>query len=202
MEASKIVFSEAERRLIADAEIILTKNLAIDKIVELFGQLANKFRQISVPLQPQFPQLFSIHPKISRGEKHLGLPWVILDYPRYFDKTSGQLAIRTLFWWGHYFSIRLHASGIYFQPFVAALKESAKFKDWIYGITDNPWDLNLPNPGWADINSNTAKEIEGPVLVLAKKIPISEWESVKDFSKDYELLIDLLKNALGTEPVK
>ena len=51
-------------------------------------------------------------PKISKGENYKGLPWLVLDYPRYFNKED-IFAIRTLFWWGNFFSITLHISGKY-----------------------------------------------------------------------------------------
>jgi hypothetical protein len=52
------------------------------------------------------------NPKISRGENYQGLPWVMLDYPRFFGRED-IFAIRTLFWWGHTFSVTLHLKGSY-----------------------------------------------------------------------------------------
>ena len=49
-------------------------------------------------------------PKIAKGENYLQLPYVLLDYPRCFDKEN-IFAIRTMFWWGNFFSITLHLSG-------------------------------------------------------------------------------------------
>ena len=49
-------------------------------------------------------------PKITRGENYQLLPYVILDYPRCFQKEQ-VFAIRTMFWWGKGISITLHVSG-------------------------------------------------------------------------------------------
>jgi hypothetical protein len=166
VEASKIVFSEAEHQLITNAEVILTKNRCIDKIVELFSGLADDYRKSAGHLIPIAPGIFSVHPKISKGEKHLDLPWVMLDYPRCFDKVTGHLAIRTFFWWGNFFSIHLQASGKYFQPVADALLNSNIYDDWMGGITTDPWDMQLPNRYWQPIEINAPTHY---VIKIAKK---------------------------------
>lgn len=206
MEASKVILSEAERQLITDANIILTKNSSIDKICEQFGLLASIYQQQCEPLKKEFPQLFSVHPKISKGEKHSGLPWVVLDYPRSFEKQNGQLAIRTFFWWGNYFSIQLQVSGIYMPGFIKALA-AGKFqkKDWLLGFTDDAWDLELPNKKWlqADAENISTENKDEIVLKIAKKIPIHEWENLESlFSEAYSELVMLMTTALSSQPVK
>lgn len=206
MEASKVILSEAERQLITDANIILTKNSSIDKICEQFGLLASIYQQQCEPLKKGFPHLFSVHPKISKGEKHRGLPWVMLDYPRSFEKQNGQLAIRTFFWWGNYFSIQLQVSGIYMPGFIKALAASKVLaSEWLTGLTDDAWDLELPNKKWlhADAENISAANKDGIVLKIAKKIPIHEWENLENlFSEAYSELVILMTNALGSQPVK
>ncbi len=57
-----------------------------------------------------------VPPKISKGENYKGLPYLMLDYPRLFDKET-IFAIRTMFWWGNFFSITLHLAGSYKNQF-------------------------------------------------------------------------------------
>ncbi len=60
-------------------------------------------------------------PKISRGENYKGFPWVVLDYPRGFGRED-VFAIRSLFWWGHYFSVTLHLKGKYKDLFLPVIR--------------------------------------------------------------------------------
>jgi len=62
-----------------------------------------------------------VSPKISRGENYLGLPYLVLDYPRLF-RPDAVLAIRTFFWWGHFFSSTLQLSGGYKTEFLSRLQ--------------------------------------------------------------------------------
>jgi hypothetical protein len=139
-----------------------------------------------------------VHPKISKGEKHRELPWVMLDYPRCFDKSSGQLAVRTFFWWGNFFSIQLQASGKYFQPVANEILQNKNYKTWMNGITGDPWDMRLPNEDWVTIPNNELSSFQDPVIKLAKKIPISRWESLSGFSEDFNQLLPLMEKALGS----
>ena len=207
MEASKVVLSEAERQLITDANIILTKNSSIEKICRQFGLLAAIYQHQCEPLKKTFPQLFGVHPKISKGEKHLGLPWVMLDYPRSFEKNNGQLAIRTFFWWGNYFSIQLQVSRMYIQDFMNALAawNDLQHGDWLIGLTDDAWDLELPKTKWlsAEIQNISTENEKDLVLKVAKKIPINEWENLESIcSEAYSALVNLMTMALSAQPVK
>lgn len=108
MEVAKIEFSPAESRLMNDASVILTKNTVLKKVKELFIRLQSQMQDECV--SHSHHTAFTIPPKISRGENYLGLPYLILDYPRVF-REGNILAIRSMFWWGHYFSSTLHLSG-------------------------------------------------------------------------------------------
>ena len=110
MEVSKILFSPAESQLMNDASVILTKNTVLQKVKELFIELQSRMQDEVVPNAGN--NVFAIPPKISKGENYLGLPYLILDYPRVF-REGNILAIRSMFWWGHYFSSTLHLSGIH-----------------------------------------------------------------------------------------
>ena len=206
MEASKVILSEAEHQLITNANVILTKNSSLEKISLLFGQLAAMYQEKSSTLKKAFPAVFGIHPKISKGEKHLGLPWIMLDYPRCFDKETGHLAIRTFFWWGNYFSIQLQVSGNYIPAFLQSIpKWSLEKNTWHIGLTHDAWDLQIPNPGWIDINEPSIKDsiTNEMVLKLAKKIPLHEWENLeRNFVGDYAALANLMEIALSTQAVK
>jgi hypothetical protein len=199
--ASKVILSEAERRLIADADIILTKNSAIEKIVALFGELAESYRSTCSHLLNTNPGHFGIHPKISKGEKHRRLPWVILDYPRTFSKEQGHLAVRTFFWWGNYFSLHLQVSGTFLNPALLALSANKLPAGWVAGLTNDPWELDFPGKTWLGINNKPA---DGDwYLIVSKKIPITGWETAGVvLCEDYTVLAEIMELVLSTKPVE
>ncbi|HEU0065128.1 MAG TPA: hypothetical protein VFQ58_08855 [Flavisolibacter sp.] len=141
MEEAKIHLSLSEIELVTNADIILTKNVIIRKIKTVLEEL--QFAEIEYVHENRNMNepIFSIGPKISKGENYLGLPYLILDYPRY---TNGNefLFIRQLFWWGNFFSCTLQAGGIYKKIVDKALLnnlEKLKQKDCYAGINTDPW---------------------------------------------------------------
>ena len=89
MEETKIQFSPAEMELLCNKDIILTKNKVLGKIKRMFETLQEQC-QTYILKQPALAQheAFSFHPKISKGENYLGLPYLILDYPRCFQQQN------------------------------------------------------------------------------------------------------------------
>jgi hypothetical protein len=80
-------------------------------------------------------------PKISKGENYKGLPWVMLDYPRVFGRED-VCAIRTMFWWGHAFSVTLHLKGEYmrvFLPVIRARRAELSAAGFLVAISDDEW---------------------------------------------------------------
>ncbi len=82
MNDAKIQLSEDELCMALNEELILTKNRIIQKAYQLFGLLAENYRQYSGDIFFFLPAIQQ--PKIARGENYNGLPYVMLDYPRHF----------------------------------------------------------------------------------------------------------------------
>src|SRR5687767_11488510 len=120
MNETKIQFSNSEAEMMYNAEIILTKNRILEKVRLLFESLQEEFVGFS-SRQPNQQALFDIPPKISKGENYEGLPYLILDYPRFF-KPDNIFAVRTMFWWGNFFSTTLHLSGLQKASFSPSIK--------------------------------------------------------------------------------
>jgi hypothetical protein len=142
MEEAKIQFSRSEMELMNNADIILTKNLVLRKIKGLLEGLQN---QLVYEVQKNSGiydhPIFEPPPKISRGENYMGLPYLVLDYPRQFDSVN-IFALRTMFWWGHFFSSTLQLSGDYKTEFTPRIEEAyeslAKHKYYI-SVHEDPW---------------------------------------------------------------
>lgn len=117
MDTSKIQLSADEMQLVNNSAWILTKHRVIEKVYRLFGQLSDEMQACLAAQQEVLPVvLYQLSPKISRGEQYEQLPYVVLDYPRVFSKEN-VFAVRSFFWWGHYFSITLHLKGCFLQQY-------------------------------------------------------------------------------------
>jgi hypothetical protein len=190
MQDSKLVFSATELQMASDAGWILTKNGIIDKVYILFGALSECLRESFSVVNDDFPQVLNVSPKISRGEKYHGLPWVMLDFPRYFKDDPGHFAIRTFFWWGNYFLIQAQFSNQFIPKIVKGIEKNIVPTDikgyQLYaGYPLNMWNNTLPQAGLELLESrNFSSEIpEKGVLKIAIKLPIDDWASVNNVSK-------------------
>src|SRR6185369_6006174 len=112
-DETKIQLSPLEIDLLNNSEWILTKNGIVKKAQRLLERVQENIGSYTDHHPGIFPkEVLAISPKISKGENYKGLPWLMLDYPRFFDKENF-FAIRTMFWWGNFFSTTLHLSGKY-----------------------------------------------------------------------------------------
>jgi len=199
MEGSKIHLSEAELNLACNAEIILTKNTIIKKTIALLQTL-----QEAMTIEKQSNvftnKLFSVSPKISKGENYLGLPYVVLDYPRISG--GGDLCfIRTMFWWGNFFSSTLQLSGAYKKEFFNTIASSYQLlckENYFIGTGADPWHHHFEETNYRKINSLTAKEFlkiihDKPHIKIAAKWPLEEWNlAATRLYKSWERLTGLI----------
>jgi len=111
IKQTKIQFLPAEMAFVSSPDIILTKNAIVQKIKSFLEEIQIKQFDILKKYSSKLPaEVLKISPKISRGENYKGLPWLVLDNPSYFQHNN-IFAVRTMFWWGNFFSITLHLSG-------------------------------------------------------------------------------------------
>ncbi len=164
--------SSAQLQLVTDSTVLLQKNKIIKEVVSLFGTLAENYKNSSPNVMTTMVRR---NAKISKGENYQGLPYVMLDYPREFEKAN-VFAIRSFFWWGHYFSITLHLEGEYlklFQQRVQLALHKNRFGDWFRAADADPWQHNIEYPGYIAVTPGDHLQFEKTTLFkLAKKIPL------------------------------
>src|SRR5690349_5675936 len=105
-------FNTYERQVVQDTTFLMAKREIIRKVEDLFAGLqyvldknSKQVREVEKALGITFQG-----PKISKGDNYRGLPYVVLDHPRYFQKED-VCSFRSMFWWGHFFSFTLHLQG-------------------------------------------------------------------------------------------
>lgn len=178
---AKIQLSEEELKLVQNAQWLLTKNVIIGKVYELFGDIATWQQQHASA------RIFPSSPKISKGENYQGLPYVMLDHPRLFGKED-VFAVRTMFWWGHYFSVTLHLKGMYKEKYRNKLIENRHLlqqRDFYLSIGNDEWRHELAEDNYILLSRLHAGEMETRLLAtdfckLSAKISLHQWDKAKE----------------------
>ncbi len=189
---AKIWLSDEERVLVTRTDWILTKHRVIDKVYGLMGGLHQRASAIldgSALLNGRYPFASA---KISRGEHYQGLPYVILDYPAVFSKTD-IFALRSLFWWGHFFSVTLQLSGGYLA---AARSPLLQKQEWLsaqgYAICtgDDPWQHHFGEDNYQPVQALPAAAYAAIIqrksfVKIAKTFPLDgDWEIIAALMAD------------------
>lgn len=199
-EAAKIHLSTFETELVNNTEWIFAKQKIIEKVHHLFGLLQNRYKNL-LENNTGLPQeiLEKKGAKIAKGENYNGLPYLILDYPAIFSKES-IFAIRTMFWWGNFFSISLHLSGKYFKytnetgNWFSYLKE----KEFSICINEKEWEHDFSPMNFINANEMSelqiAQMVSKPFFKTGKNIELCNWESAPYFLENtFGEIIEFLK---------
>lgn len=183
---AKITLSAQELQLVSDTQWILTKHAITGKVYQMLGDLASRSQQYLQSGAPWLPAgLQMISPKIYKGENYRLLPYVMMDYPRVFSGND-VFAIRTMFWWGHFFSITLQLGGTYKELMSERLMRKAEqlqAADYYICIGDDPWqhhfeaDNYLPAASF-DKGGLLAVMEQKDFLKLAKRFPFGQWDEM------------------------
>lgn len=199
--ASKLMLSDEEQQLVNNSGWILTKRIIIDKVNNLLGYLAENQKEVIEKEKDWLPTaVVQSTPKIAKGENYLQLPYVLLDNPRCFEGDN-IFTLRTMFWWGNFFSITLHVSGTYKNMFQQKIMEnlvSAK-QDIFICIHENQWHHhfeadNYINAKLLSVNELTAIISTKQFVKLAVKFPLHEWNNVTALLDEcFNEMIEMLK---------
>jgi hypothetical protein len=195
MEVSKIQLSNAEIELMQNAEIILTKNRVLEKIKSLLEIVQEKQSAFAERFGLFDTEIFQVSPKISKGENYLGLPYVILDYPRHSTGKSF-FFIRTMFWWGNFFSCTLHLAKDSKQRFQRRIADSYPgLKDYYIATSEDEWVHHLKESDYRKIGSFTKEEFEKACksfgfIKIAYRHSLGDWQTLSsDLFEKWKFLL-------------
>ena len=181
--------------MVRNTEWILTKHRVIEKVYTLYGALSSQM-QSALLLQPAIlpAEVLKISPKISKGEQYEQLPYVVLDYPRFFSK-SHVFAIRTFFWWGYYFSSTLHLKGKFQQSWAEKIVKAVranKISGYYLSTSGNEFDFDLSGHNYSRLTGKSklvAQDLlNHPFIKLSNKVSFNNW------NKAGEQLFGLFQN--------
>ena len=198
---TKIQLSEEEWQLVMNAEIVLTKNRALEKLALFLGEIGNTSRTIFSPETIVLPVSAPWKDaKISKGENYLGLPYLVLDYPRFFFRDD-VFAIRTMFWWGNYFSITLHLKGIFLEHFAPGIVEnfeSLAVEGFMINTSRSEWDHAIGDE-YALISKFGKERLaqkcsDDNLLKIAVRIPLQDLVVTRELVLNYfRRIVSVLK---------
>lgn len=202
---TKIHLSKLETELIQNKEWILTKRSIINKVYQLFGEMHKIYKEIVYQETSSIIGSYkNAGGKISKGENYKGLPYVIMDYPAIFTKEN-IFAIRTMFWWGNFFSISLHLSGEKFQlqNDLSKIFLFLQEKDFYICVSEDEWQHNFEPSNYvavSDLSENAFKEILKRIFFkISKSLELNKWNAAPGFLEEsFKEIIEFLKISFPT----
>lgn len=194
---SKLMLSAEELQLVADTGFILTKHSIMAKANNLLGAHAAFAQQHTAAVN--LPKAIKeTSPKIAKGENYLQLPWLLLDYPRLFNKEN-IFAIRTMFWWGNFFSCTLQLGGIYKKQFEAAVAKNIcnlPQQSFFICINEDEWQHYFEATNYVPLHTLNGTDIEKSIaektfIKIACRFPLQQWQQMPQLLQ--QSFITLLK---------
>ena len=177
--------SDQERQFLRDTEFLLAKQRITDKLVLFLRNVEEGIKKDIEECRPAFPQGTLIKSgKISKGENYRGLPYLVLDYPRY-SKNDDLMLFRTMIWWGNFISFTLHLQGNIFdqkREKILALIQEGHFDEFYLCVNNTPWEYHYGKDNYrliSELNTHdiTAMSNGEPFIKLSTTIPLEEIES-------------------------
>ncbi|MFP4091947.1 MAG: hypothetical protein ACLFUB_11425 [Cyclobacteriaceae bacterium] len=186
--------TEKESRYVHDTDFLLTRHEVNKKVNRLLRSTERGLNEYIRTNDVTFPEEVKFRAgKIAKGENYRLLPYLILDYPRQFEQQS-IFALRTMFWWGHPFSVTLHLSGLARASYLPALIKSKKQFDarqvYLYTMEDDPWQHHFSQENYTllqDLSDAKWKQIldRQSHIKLATFMPLKDWNHLPEFAINF-----------------
>ncbi len=202
---STIALTEDEQLALKNVQFFINKQSATKKIQEQFHFLKDN-------LSNEAQHHLSIIPKeadvttgrIFRGENYNGLPYIMLDFPRMFNKTD-VFSFRNMCWWGMNYSFTLHLSGKSLEVFRNKILDNIhrlKGNEFYFCVNDNPWEYHFEEGNYKPLDHLLEQNSSLPsnemfqqdFLKLSRKLDISCWDEIIHYgTQTFCLCMELLK---------
>lgn len=176
------------------------KRTIMDQVVGMMAELSEGYKEVLAGAEMFPEEALKWSPKIARGEYYEGLPYVMLDYPRLFGRAH-VLAVRTFFWWGHYFSLTLHLKGDYQLRYLPVIKQRLAADvsgRWWIAAGGEEWDHAVVNGAYRQAQYVNTEEWAGieaqEFFKLSVVIPLAGWDTARaELAMLFATLIEWLK---------
>jgi hypothetical protein len=175
-------FLPHEIEFFSNPEPMLLKKQVIQKVITSFEDLSEKLmKEFNIDALIGNKAIQNKSGKITRGESHHDLPFVVLDAP-FFILDQNLFLFRTFFWWGKYVTFNVIVKGKTFEQQVLALMNSKHESGEIKCLSNsNLWLNDIENKDYKAYSlSELIKQWEAFKFIrLSKKLPFEEIENLE-----------------------
>jgi hypothetical protein len=190
--------SEKENQIIFDTEFLINKISVIAKIQTLFEEVRKSLVAAIISSDFVFPVSVDIDlGKIFKGENYQSLPYINLDFPKYFSNED-IFTCRTMFWWGNFFSSTLHLQGksleLYRHNIINNLDKLINEEIYIC-INRSPWEYHYKSDNYILLSKFNIKKFNDlDFLKLSEKFNLADYNNLPKLSSDFlQRMLSILK---------
>jgi hypothetical protein len=197
---TKIIPTNTELQIASDTNFFDVKRELTSKVINILEQYGDKLLQEIITPVFQERGIKKTGLKVSKGENFKGYPYIVLDCPKLYS-TDTEVICRTIFWWGHSWSLHFTIQGQTFARVSQSLQDfSASLStDWLLYTGENIWEQDVDSVLFVPITSLSKTVIYDTInkqgfFKIANKINLSNAVEWPPFStQSYQNLFDLLK---------
>jgi hypothetical protein len=167
-QPASVDWDNKDLELINHVEVFQHKPAILKKVENRLLQLKQKLAGELVSCASQLPSGTDIEKgQIARGENHNGFPFLSLDIPQNFSKTT-IFTFRTLFWWGHYLGFSLILKGDKLNTYsqlLSSVRNEPSFQNIFISLAPTPWEWRLEDPFFAPVGNLSEQELSDNINV-------------------------------------
>lgn len=181
-----------ELRTLHTTDFFFIKSAATEKIQYLLSEVRDEIKTLIKKEGIILPNEVDISAgKISKGENYRGLPYLVLDYPKYFSLES-TFTFRIMFWWGNFFSCTLHLQGNALderRKLLIQNRNSLRKKNIYICVNDSPWEYHYKKDNYVLLDKFSETEIKrlfttNHFIKLSRRIALKDYKQLTDFCKE------------------
>ncbi len=205
MPETKIIpLTAAELDVLGNAEYYIIKQSVTKKVQQQFHVLKSHLEKEIEGCKDTIPdEADCTTGRIFRGENYKGFPYIVLDYPRLFNKND-VYAFRTMCWFGHHFSHTIHLSGKPLESRREAIQQKIHLlqgKGFYYCVHTSPWEYYYDADNYRSLDDLLNEDpaalrkdiLEKDFIKLSRRLEIKDWESTTPYGVEtFRLCMELI----------
>ncbi len=185
-------FTPAERKALHNKDFFYIKASATKKIDILLAGVRDEIKSEIKKKKLLFPEEADASAgKIFKGENYAGLPYMVLDFPKYFTKES-VFSFRTMCWWGNFFSFTLHLQGKALEErrnLMITNGNAFRKKNIFICINSTPWNYQYNSTNYQLIDKFPEEKIKHlfsskEFVKLSRKTGLNEYRNLPRFCRE------------------
>ena len=202
MQVTKITLSPEELSVVNDTDFFHLKHDAMQKILELFGELEATLKTDELFKAVHYESLEKKTGRIFRGENYRKLPYMVLDYPKLFS-ADNMLTYRCMFWWGNEFSFTLHLQGRAWEKYRPLIEKnvfSLLNQEVYFCVHQSPWQYYFAEDNYLLLDKLVKEPVTFDTMLaqrefikFSRKIPVADYKNAINYGMEtFRLFFGLL----------